>query len=171
MQESLEDIAESPLKQSPREESISRRQYLRNVVTNYLVDTSAGIIYFAPPMALIEYAAGMDTPEVLKARAFAAGSHMLITRPYGKFREWWAKYWGADAESSHLKKFVVDTSALIMIATPLYATALSVAGASLKEGSIALPIGITFGVFSGRPFGWWMDKWRKLWKKKPLLSK
>ena len=137
---------------------------------NYLVDTSAAIMVYTPLMASVEYFSGMDSDEILKSRLFAAAANTIITRPYTIFREWWAKQWKADAKSSKTKKFLVDTSAMVMVQTPLYSGILYSSGASLEDIAVALPSGLIVGALSGRPFGYVLDKWRKLWGTKPTLD-
>jgi hypothetical protein len=33
-----------------------------------------------------------------------------------------------------------------------------------------LPSGLAVGALSGRLYGYWLDKWRKLWKRKTTLD-
>ena len=58
-----------------------------------------------------------------------------------------------------------------MFQIPVYAGILCSAGASLKEIAVALPFGLTVGLTTGRPFGYCLDKWRKLYGIKPTLDR
>ncbi len=139
---------------------------------NYVVDMTAAWGFYTPLMASVEYfAAGMESEKVLKSRLMAAAYHAVLMRPYGKFRQWWADYWNVDYTSHPLKKFAIDTSAMIIFQVPSYSGILYLAGASLNEVLVALPVGLTVGVLSGRPFGYVLDKWRKLLGTKPTLDK
>jgi hypothetical protein len=127
----------------------------------YAVDTFAGITYFQPLLGINEYfISGMDEKEVLKSRLTGLFISLLINRPYGKFRQYWAELWDTNAESSKLRKYLVDSSALVMFQLPLYFGALKISGADNDEIIRALPIGISLGLISGRPFGWYLDKVR-----------
>lgn len=140
--------------------------------TNYLVDVSAAWIFYAPTFATTEYfIAGMSGDKVAKSRLMAAGVQAIIMRPYALFREWWAKYWNAGPKSSQLKKFLVDSTATSIFQIPLYSSMLYLNNCSFEEGIKALSVGIAMGAASGRPYGFWLDKWRKLCGKKPTLSK
>ena len=147
-------------------------QRFRNSASNILVDVSAGWLFYLPIVASIEkFVVGMENEEVLKARGLAMGVHGVFLRPYGKFRGWWAKKWDVNSESSSFKKFLVDTTALMLYQIPTYSSVLYLSGASFEEGATALPLGLAVGAGTGRVFGMWLDKWRKIWGKEPTLSK
>ena len=111
----------------------SQPDYQASFIRKYTVDTTAAWMFYTPIMASIEkFIAGMDNKEVLKSRLFAAAYHAIFMRPYGKFREWYAKKWKADPDSSRFKKFLVDTSAMILVQTPSYSAILLLSGASLE---------------------------------------
>ena len=139
---------------------------------SYMVDTLAGTLFFQPLLAVNEYLiAGMDIDKVIKARIIGTGIGFVMNRPYGKFREYWAKLWNADADSSRLKKFTVDASGLAVMMTPFYAGSLYYAGASLEEMLVAVPTAIASSAALGRPYGWWMDQFRKYFRTNPTLDK
>ncbi len=138
----------------------------------YIVDTTAGWAFYTPLIGMSEYLiAGMENEAILKSRLSAMAVHAVIMRPYAKFREYWAKKWNVDNESSKLKKFLVDTSAMILVQTPVYTSILYNAGASPEEMLKALPAGLAIGALSGRPYGYFLDKWRKIYGEKPVLTK
>lgn len=141
-------------------------------IKNYFIDITASITFYTPIMAPMEYfIADMSGEEVLKSRSSAIGIAFLAARPNGIFREWWARKWNATPESSRIKKILVDTSSLMVFQIPTYITILTISGASLSEIVVALPTGLAIGVTAGRPYGYFLDKWRKLWGGKPTLMK
>ncbi len=146
------------------EDKIQTNEVKTSAIKNYIIDTSAALSFWTPIMTSIEYfGAGMDSEEVLKSRLAATTVHMTIARPYGKLRQWVADKMGANTESSQSKKFAIDTLAMISTQAPLYAGILYFSGASLQEVVVALPTGLAVGAVSGRPYGYCLDKWRKLW--------
>ena len=154
-----------------QESDLSTYNKFISFAKNYAVDTSAFLGFYTPIMASLEYfIAGMESKEVLKSRIYASGYHLLFSRPYGKFRQWYADLWHADYNSSKRKKLLVDTSAMIMTQTPVYSAILYLSGASLKEIAVALPTGLTVGMLSGRPFGYVLDRWRKFCGTKSTLD-
>lgn len=137
---------------------------------NYVVDTTAAWLYWTPLMTVTETISGMESEEIFKSRLMSLCVHAFLGRPNGMFRQYWANTWNADAESSPLKKFAVDTSAQVCFQVPIYSTMLYFSGASFKEGITALTTGVAVGILSGRGFGYVQDKWRKLWGTKPTLD-
>ena len=144
----------------------------RDEIKNYFIDITASITFYTPIMAPMEYfIADMSGEEVLKSRSSAIGIAFLAARPNGIFRDWWARKLNATPESSRIKKILVDASALVVFQIPTYTTILTLSGASLSEIIVALPMGIAIGATFGRPYGYYLDKWRKLWGGKPTLEK
>lgn len=140
------------------------------VFRDYVIDTTSSIVFFTPIMALMEYfIAGMTGSAVLTSRIIAIVIGVLLARVYGIFREWWAAYTKTNRESSKERKFIVDTSARVLFQLPTYPVFLFIAGASVHQVLIALPTGIAIGIASGRPYGYFLDVWRKLWGGKPTL--
>lgn len=132
----------------------------------YLVDTSAGWLFYTPVMAASEYfIAGMDGGEIGEARLAGALVQAAVMRPYGRFRDYWKSTWNVTPESSRMKKFLVDTTATLLFQTPVYAGILYASGASLREIAVALPTGLAVSAASGRPYGCVIDRWRKVWEK------
>ena len=134
-----------------------------NAAKNYLVDTSASWLFYTPMLAISECASGMETKEVVKSRLLAMGVHALVMRPYGKLREKWAKFWNTNSQSSALKKFVVDASISALYQIPIYSAILYASNVSFDEATYALPAGVAIGLCAGRPYGHWLDYWRKTW--------
>jgi hypothetical protein len=153
------------------ETQVSKYHSLLNSAKEYLVDTSASVTFYTPIMASMEYlVAGMELPEVLTSRIAAASLHLVTSRPFGKFREWYAGKWNADVNSSSTKKFLVDTSALLLYQILLYSSILACSGASLEEAVVALPTGLMIGASTGRGYGKFLDRWRKKCGTKPTLE-
>lgn len=159
-----ENVGESP-------NATPNKKLWISVAKNYIVDTTAGISFYTPIMAASEYfIGGMSSDEVLKSRLSAAVYHSVMRRPLGKFRQWYADMWHADAKSSFMKKFLIDTSVTVILQIPVYSAILYSSGASMEEITKALPAGIAIGASTGRPFGYFLDKWRKVWGTKPTLD-
>src|SRR3989344_861640 len=78
-------------------------------VKNYLVDTSFAWTYWTLVMAFTESISSMESEEILKSRLIGLAVQTFLSRPYGKFRQFWADLFKADANSSKLKKTFVDT--------------------------------------------------------------
>jgi hypothetical protein len=142
---------------------------LMNKLKDYLVDTSAIISFYTPLMASVEFSAGMDLQEVSYSRLYSMMFHSAFGRPYGKYRDWFANKFNTNKDSSKTKKFMVDTSALMLWQIPNYSLILYASGASLEEITLALPLGLTVGAISGRPYGYFLDKWRTYFGRKTTL--
>ena len=141
-----------------------------SAIRGYLVDTSASWLYWTPIGVISELVAGLETPEILKSRATSLLINMAVARPFGFFRQYWSNLWDTTVESSLVRKLVVDTTALWCFQIPSYSLQLYLSGASLKEGTAALAIGVASSAILGRPYGFFQDKWRKSWGVKPVLS-
>lgn len=137
---------------------------------SYLVDSIATTLFYTPLMALTEYLSGMDPEEIVQTRSYGVISHLIIGRPYGIFREWWINFWNTTSSSSFQQKLLVETSARLIMQTPVYATLLYASGASLGEIALALPSGLAMAIATGRPFGYFLDKWRRYCGIKPSLE-
>ena len=154
------------------ESPLSMTQKIKNSLKNYAVDTTSAWLFYNPIMASAEYfAAGMEPEEVLKSRLFASAVHAAVFRPLGKFRKYMAKKLNVTSESPAYKKFLSDTLATIIIQAPAYSTVLYLAGASTEEMAVALPTVLGIGAVSGRPYGYFSDKWRNFWDLEPVFKK
>lgn len=142
----------------------SQNSNWRAMAKNYLLDSSASAAVYCPLFALVEYCSGMDSEEILKSRATGLVFSFTLSRPYSWLRNWWADVCHADTSSSNLKKLVVDATASALFQLPFSTgTYLLIAGASLQETAVALPGVLMIAAISGRPYGYVLDKWRKLW--------
>ena len=115
---------------------------------------------------------GMEFDEVLTTRATMALTTLFINRPYGKFRDIWAKkVMKADGYSSKLKKFTTDVTASAVFYAPVYTAMIKASGASWEETGSALAGGMALITLTGRSFGGVLDKSRELFGIKPALNK
>lgn len=166
----LEDRLESAPVPIETDYTSAAEQRVGSGLRNYLVDCSATSLFYTPTMAVTELVSGMESEEIVKSRLMGAVAHFSIGRPYGIFRQWWADRWQVGPESPKWKKLAVDTSAMVIMQTPIYSSMLYLAGASKEEILVALPLGLAWGASTGRPFGWVLDKWRKVFGTKPTLE-
>ncbi len=132
-------------------------------VKNWAVDTTAAWLYWTPIMTATEFASGMEPKEVLKSRAMSLLNHAVLGRLIGKYRHFVAKWYHADSSSSEIRKVVSDITAQLTTQIPIYSTMLYFSGVSFREGLTALGTGLLIGFFSGRPFGYVQDYWRRRW--------
>ncbi len=124
----------------------------------YLVDTSARILFYVPPIALYEkYVAGLDNEQVLKSRVSAVAINLIFGRLHGKVREYIGHVTHTDENSSKAKKLMADTLSGFIIGGTSYAAVLGIAGATLEQALVAMPFAVGFTTFTGRPFGKFLD--------------
>lgn len=142
----------------------------REGIKNYLIDTSAAVAFSLPLSATIEhYIAHMENEQVLRTRMCAIAAHLLLGRPYGKFRDWWAKTLHVDASSPRLAKYLTDSSARVLYQIPVYPVVLFISGADWENGKVAYPTSLVIGAFTGIAYGYCLDLWRKFFGAKPTL--
>ena len=145
--------------------------FLTTDVTSYVVDCSSASVFYNPLLLGVEgCVAGMDALEIAASRAAATVTHFTIMRPYGIFREWSANKLGITKDSHPLSKTVFDTTAFVAFQIPCYWAILTFSGASPDEIKTALPLGTALGVITGRPYGKFLDGWRKYWGTKSTLD-
>lgn len=146
-------------------------QRIKRKSTDYLVDVSAGWIFFTPIYTAMEhYIAGMDSGEVFKSRSAGLVAHAIAMRPTGMLRNALANKWNVTKESPWYKKVAVNVCAGTPIQAMMYSGMLAYSGASMDEIAVALPTGLAMAIPLFEPFGRWMDTWRKIWKKKPAIG-
>ncbi len=166
----LESIAKEA---DPSNSGASRGLYqrIKDTATDYLVDVSAGWTFFTPIYAAMErFVAGMDVGEVVDSRTAGFVAHAIAMRPTGLLRNKLAKKWNVNKESPWYKKAAVNVCAATPIQAVMYTGMLTYAGVSMEEMAVALPTGLAIAVPLFEPFGRWMDRWRKFWKKKPAIG-
>lgn len=172
--EDLEKIVEGT---KPKEVKDTRNFYkkAKDAITNYLVDVSAGLIFYNPIMAVGEhFIAGMEGDKVLDSRLGASLAQAICMRPSGMLRNWSADKFGLTEDSPWYKKGISDTLSILTLQIPSYFVALYNAGASLEQGAKAIGMAtvITATMNNGTKlgFGKWMDYWRGLWGKKKAIK-
>jgi len=137
----------------------------------YWVDTTARILWYVPILGLWEkFVVGMDNSEVFISRTAAIAWNLGIGRLHGKIREWLSTLTGITAQSPRYKKFFLDTLTGLIVTSVSYTASLALSGASFEEAKIALPFALAFGIATGRPYGRYLDWYRKKWHTKPVLN-
>ena len=157
----------------PKKRNIYQR--VKDAATNYLVDVSAGLIFYNPILIATEsLMAGMNSDEILKSRIGASLMQCLTMRPGGMLRNASAQYFGLTKESPWYKKGLSDVACIWSLQIPAYSLALYKSGVSFKEGLTALAMGLLVtGITNNGTrlgFGKWMDFWRKSWGKKQAIK-
>src|SRR3989344_3493203 len=117
---------------------------------NWLVDTSAGWIFYTPLMGTVEigtqYATteNINFDEIGKTRLYAALIHALLMRPIGKMRKYFKEKWNVNDTSSKLKKTLVNFSSVMMFQAPVYLGILyiSISSEAFEKISLTLPAGV-----------------------------
>lgn len=136
----------------------------------YWVDVTAAWLFYTGPYALMEWQrAGMELGEIAQNRAEGLAAHAVTMLPYRRYREWLAERCGITPESNPVRKWLVDTGAVLTIQAPLYAGMLLCSGVSAEEFCLAYPAGLGMGAALHPLFGFTVDQWRKLWGTKPTL--
>ena len=111
-----ESVGKTDLLSGSHEEKRSFYERVKDAASNYLVDVSAGISFYAPIMATGEhFVAGMDGKEVLKARIGSALMQMLCMRPIGMLRNASAKYFGLTKQSPWYQKMASDVASTLVV--------------------------------------------------------
>lgn len=139
-----------------------RKRFRDNPVYKYVVDTGANISYSVAVMSTIEYCAlGMEPEQVVKSRAAAQLMNMVISRPYGMYRDYVFKRFGVSEESSGVKKYLADLFVFNTMGIPMYMGILAFSGADAQQiamGACTVPV---ISTFMSRTLGWWIDRVRK----------
>lgn len=164
-EENLDNNLESTIEDSFKEPSRLKK---------YLVNTFAGQTFHQPLFFSIElfmiYALGrMDLEKSLYSRRNAFFIGLVANYGYGKFRDYWAGIWTADAESSKRKKWLVDTTAKIIFEGGLYAGNLAVNRVTMEDMYIAVPLGLAIHFSLGAKYGQYLDYLKKWFGIKPTL--
>lgn len=141
----------------------------------YGVDVSSGWLYYTPTYALQELAAGKDIETVVKTRLIGMAAHAIAMRPIGLLRNYVAKKWGVDEDSSFADKAKVNVVAVTPIQSIVYAGLLAGGMAwsgnyDLKSSMYAWGIGVALGVPHSVPYGFVQDKVRKFFRVKPAID-
>jgi len=165
----MDDQIKDQGRQESRLEKLVRTA--RTEFKEYLVDTSASLIYANTIFGAGEYfIARMEPDELLRTRIGMSLIGCVIYRPFGKIREYWARFWDTDAKSSKAKKFLTDVSGNVAFFAPIYTGVMYLSGASWQEMCMALPAGMLTATITARPYGMFLDRWREMFGTKPTLD-
>lgn len=123
----------------------------------YLADAIAMLSFFTVASGLNErFIAGMDWSEVLSARMVGSPLIIFTARIYGMWRDFVFGFQD-NSNLNQSKAFALDTFVSLSFNVPVYAAALIIAGASLEE-VVKGCVGVTgLLLFSGRPYGIWLE--------------
>lgn len=139
---------------------------------SYIVTNIAANTFYQPCFFLIEYGlAGWEFEKSLKARGCGLLMGLGLNWVYDKYRKAWSKLCKTDADSSRLKKFIVDTLGNIVFMLPISLLICYLVDADTQETAIATTLSTIFSLSSGRPYGFWLDNVKKYFGIKPTLEK
>jgi hypothetical protein len=151
---------------------------------SYLVDTSSSIIYGNMVFGPIEIFTNLSKnlisdgniqinfDQILATRERMSLMALLIARPYGKFRNYWAKnIWGIKKESSRLTKYAADVSGNLLFYGGIYTLASYCSDRTPEEFVAALGLAAITTAITGRPYGMFMDKVREKFGIEPAMPR
>jgi len=128
-------------------------------VKAFLVDTIATICFFTFIVAVVELLViGLEPKQVLIARLFMAPVMAVTGRPYGLWRDW---AFARLRPSRRVSKAFVDIGAFVSFQLPVYVVSLAVVGATAAEMLIAAGIATLGMSILSRPFGLFLEFFRK----------
>ena len=142
---------------------------------NYSVDVLSGWLYYTPTYALQEIAAGKDLDTIAKTRAIGLAAHMIMMRPTGLLRNYFANKWNVTKESSFLDKMKVNLVAVTPLQSVAYASML-VGGMAWsgnydwKASLYAWIVGVGLGALHAFPYGYVQDKVRSFCGVAPAIA-
>ena len=165
LEKKIENV--NPIEQ---ENDSPRKKSLYQSFTDYATDVTAAWIFYTPTYGIIEYFAGMESKEIMKARGMSLVVHAAIGRPVGNLRNILVDKGIVTKESPWYKQIGVNVCSVLPIQAVLYSSMLVASGASKEEIAVALPTGLAIGLGLTEPFGRWRDIWRKMWGKKPAIK-
>ena len=140
------------------------KKSLRASVADTFSFVTFGIAYMAP----FEYfIVGLEPGQIVKSRAIASAVNIATGRPYGLYRDYFLKKTGTTEKSSKTRKFIADTGAMLTFGLPMYASILYLSGADAKQIALGCLSVAPILATTGWPYGWYLDKVRKLFGVKP----
>lgn len=132
-------------------------------IQNYLIDTSAKVVSYAPIMAAMEACNGLDKDQIIHSRLSASLIDSFVARIYGKTLDFVRKELGANPEEKSIKNYLIDTGTMIGVYTPVYAGILYSAGAEHSQVAGALTMGAAIAAVTARPFAKYiLGSWRNI---------
>src|SRR3989344_1332031 len=167
----LENIPNSKVKKTKLKKWLTGTNFQRKI-KNWLVDSIAINVFYTPALAFNELIiAGMSPYTTLKARLISIPLGFVLGRPFGIWRQFYADHiFKADEKSGKIRKFLVDTTASLIFNGIVYIGILKSSGASWKEIGIAMGSYVILNIILSRPYGWFLDKFRKPFGVKPTLD-
>jgi len=112
--------------------------------------------------AFVEIAVvGLTIGQSAVVRLSAVPVILFAGRPYGVYRNWLFRRFVREG-SSEFEKTVVDTVANMSFQSTLYAALLAIGGAGISQILGAVVVATVVNFFVGRPYGLFLDYWRRL---------
>lgn len=134
------------------------RSRVQRIGKPFISDTLAGFSFSMTVCIPIEVGlAGMALEQSLHARLASLPFNLLLSGPYGIFRNWTYKITKTTPESSQAKKFFVDLGTFIAGQLPFYAVIVASSGADLRQTLISCASLAAASPLFGRPLGAWYD--------------
>jgi len=129
----------------------------------YLVDTGSSLVYSNLVFTPIEMlTTGGNVEQVTETRLKMSLIGLAISRPYGLFRNYWSKkVWDINEKTSNLKRYAADITGNLLYYGGIYTGMALSSGRDLDEVGMALGFASLTTMFTGRPYGIFMDYCRK----------
>lgn len=112
----------------------------------------------------------MTLNQSLRSRVMSIPLNILTARPYGIYRDWIIRTLEAALPNSH-SKFAGDILAFCSFQVPLYILILVSSGASVSQALQGSVVVIFVSLLSGRPYGIFLDFFRRLLNSRELPQK
>ena len=159
----IKTILEQRVSQN-KDVEFSLYEKVKQSCTNYVIDTTAKVGFYAPIMASMESYNGLDLEQILKSRATAALVDAGVARVYTKTADYLSKRFSVDLKNGGFKGWALDTAAMVGVYTPVYAGILATAGANTKQIGSALLMGAGIAAVTSKPFRKYaLMPWREYW--------
>jgi hypothetical protein len=142
----------------------------------YSVDVLSGWLYYTPTYGLQELISGKDVDTVIKTRLIGLAVQAVALRPVGMLRNYMAKKWDVNKDSSIAKKIKVNFLSTTPIQSTLYSLML-LGGMTWsgnwdwKASGYSLLMGVGFSALHSFPYGYVQDGIRNFFGIKPAIGK
>lgn len=134
----------------------------------YLADTTAMVIFSTCVGVIIElFIVGLSLKQSVFLRLSAVPIMLFAGRPYGIYRDWLLRHL-ASKWPANLSKLGGDTFANVSFQISLYAVLLLLSGATVNQVAFATGLALIINLVSGRPYGLFLDYWRRLFRIGPI---
>jgi len=128
-----------------------------------MADTLALLVFSTLAALFTEIViAGLSLNQSAHARVVAVPVIIVTARPYGVYRDWVLRLFGADGAGERLRRVIADTAAFLSFQLPIYWMILAFAGASPRQIAVSSAGAIAAICISGRPYGVLLDLFRRL---------